>query len=502
MKIRLLSTILLSGSLFASAQTKMVADINPTGDSNPMWLTGFGNRVIFFADNGVNGGELMAYAPSDTAAKLIYDLNPGAAGSVSWYNNRKMAIGGGKLYFPADNGNTGAELFVWGGVDSVAPVLAAEINPSFGGSDISELYVMGDRLYFGAYNTANGNELWSYNLTDGYLQRLTDLIAGNGSSFPANLTAYKDKLYFTASNGTTGYELYAYTPSSNSTTLVADIYTGGFSSSPQGLTVINNKLYFSAYTATFGRELYSFDGTNLMRHTNIDNGSGDGVTQINNGDLQLVSYKNKIYFAGNDGLSGNQLWQFNPANGVASKVYDINPTGSSNPQNFAFYAGKIFFSADDGTNGDELWSYDGVSTPKLVADIEANQGSFPANLQRIGTSMYFSAYTLDKGTELYQLKDSAALNIQNTRFDATVKVFPNPTTNTATIQVSSNNAMQLAYVVTDITGKTIARGDVKSYTAGVNNISVDLSNAAAGVYLYRLTDATGAMMAAGNIQKQ
>jgi ELWxxDGT repeat protein len=502
MKIRLLSTILLSGSLFASAQTKMVADINPTGDSNPMWLTGFGNRVIFFADNGVNGAELMACGASDTAAKLIYDLNPGIAGSVSWANNRKMAVAGGRVFFPADNGNTGSELFVWGGVDSIAPALAAEINPSFSGSDINEMYIMGDRLYFGAYNTANGNELWSYNLTDGYTQRLTDLMAGNGSSFPANLIAYKDKLYFSASNGTTGSELYAYTPSTNTTVLVADIFTGISSSSPQGMTVINNKLYFSAYTATFGRELYSFDGTNLMRHTNVDNSTGDGVTPVNNGDLQLVWYKNKIYFAGNDGISGNQLWQFNPANGVASKVYDINPSGYANPQNFVLYGGKMFFSADDGTNGDEVWSYDGVNIPKMVADLDINQGSFPANFSVVGTNLYFSAYTLANGMELYQIKDSAALNVQNTRFDAQVKVFPNPTANVTTIQVSSNNALQMAYIVTDITGKVITRSDVKAYAAGVNNITVDLSNITNGIYQYRLVDAAGTMMAAGSIQKQ
>jgi len=502
MKIRLLSTILLSGSLFATAQTKMAADINPTGDSNPMWLTGFGNRVIFFADNGVNGAELMAYSASDTAAKLIYDLNPGMAGSVSWYNNRKMAVAGSRVFFPADNGTTGTELYVWGGVDSVAPVMAADINPGFGSSDINEMYIMGDRLYFGAYNTANGNELWSYNLSDGYTQRLTDLIAGNGSSFPANLIAYKDKLYFTASNGTTGNELYAYTPSTNTTALVADIYAGNISSSPQGLTVINNKLYFSAYTASFGRELYSFDGTNLLRHTNIDNASGDGVTQVNNGDLQLVWYKNKIYFSGNDGVSGNQLWQFNPANGVASKVYDINPSGYSNPQNFVLYAGKMFFSADDGTHGDEVWSYDGVSNPKLVADIEINQGSFPTNFSVVRTNLYFSAYTLDKGTELYQIKDSAALNVQNTRFDAQVKVFPNPTANVATIQISSNNDLQLGYVITDMNGRVIARSDVKTYVAGTNNVTVDMATLAAGIYQYRLLDATGTMMAAGSIQKQ
>ncbi len=500
MKIRLLSTILLSGSLFASAQTRMIADVNPNGDSYPMWLTGYyGNRVLFFADNGVNGSELMAY---DTSAKLIYDLNPGLASSTSWYNNRKMVVHGKNVYFPADNGNTGIELYMWNGVDTVAPSLAAEIYPGNSGSDINELYVMGDRLYFGAYNNINGNELWSYNLTDGYTQRLTDLMPGNSSSAPSNLVAFKDKLYFTATGSTTGTELYAYNPVSNTTTLVADVYAGNNGSGPQGLTVINGKLYFSAYTPTYGRELYSFDGTNLMRHTNIDNSNGDGLMAVNNGDVQLMWYKNKIYFTGNDGTTGNQLWQFNPINGVASKVYDINPSGSSSPQYFNYYAGKMFFSADDGTSGVELWSYDGSTTPKLVADIDPNQSSYPINFLTWGTKMYFNAYNSATGTELYQLADSAALTVVNTRLNADVKVFPNPTTGTTSIQISSKADLQLGYVVTDMTGKTIVRSDVKTYVAGTNNVTVDMTNMAAGIYQYRLFDVAGVMMYAGNIQKQ
>ena len=94
---------------------------------------------------------------------------------------------------------------------------------------------MGDRLYFGAYNTANGNELWSYNLTDGYLQRLTDLMPGNGSSFPTNFVAYKDKLYFMATTMVqTASELYAYTPASNTVAMVADIYAGIGQQLPSG----------------------------------------------------------------------------------------------------------------------------------------------------------------------------------------------------------------------------------------------------------------------------
>lgn len=500
MKIRLLSTILLSGSLFASAQTRMIADINPNGDSYPMWLTGYyGNRVLFFADNGVDGSELMAY---DTSAKLIYDIFPGAGGSVSWYYNRKMTVHGKNVYFPADNGSVGSELHVWSGVDTVAPVLVADINPGANGSDIDEMCILGDRMYFNAYNNSYGSELWSYNLTDGYLQRLTDLIPGNGSSMPSNLVAYKDKLYFTASSNATGEELYAYNPVTNTTALVVDIQTGIGNSAPRGLTVINGKLYFSAYTPAFGRELYSFDGTNLSRHTNVDNSNGDGLMQVLDGQVQLIAFKNKIYFAGTDGTSGYQLWQFNPANGVTSKVYDINPSGSSNPQYFNYYAGKIFFTADDGTHGEELWSYDGVTNPKMVADIDPNQSSSPVNFLTWGTKMYFNAYNSATGTELYQLADSAALTVKNIRFDAEVKVFPNPTAGTTTIQISSNNDLQLGYVVTDMTGRVIVRSDVKTYVAGTNNVTVDMTNMAAGIYQYRLFDAAGVMMSSGNIQKQ
>lgn len=499
MKIRLLSTIMLTGSLLATAQPTIVQNINPTGDSNPMWLTEFGNKLVFVADDGVNGSELWAL---DTAASLKYDLNPGSASSVLWTGTRQMAVNAGKVYFPGDNGATGTELFAWGGVDSIPPVLIADIYAGISSSDISEVYSFGDRVYFNAYHPSYGNELWSYTVSTGYTQRLTDLAAGSTGSFPSNFIAYKDKLYFTAYSNANGYEMFAYNPATNTTALVADVFTGIGGSFPQGYTIINNKLYFSAYTTSFGRELYSFDGTNIMRHTNIDNTAGDGVVQVNNGDVQFINYKGKIYFSGNDGIAGPQLYQFNPANGVASKVYDINPSGSSYPQYFTYYAGKMFFSADDGTHGYELWSYDGTNAPVLVADIDMNVGSSPMNLTRMGKNLYFSAYTQDSGNELYKLMDSAALNVQNTRFDAQVKVFPNPTAGVTTIQVSSNNTLQLGYIITDITGKVIARSEAKAYTAGTNSITVDMTNIASGMYQYRLFDGAGVMMAGGNISKQ
>ncbi len=499
MKIRLLSTLLLAGSLYATAQPTLIKDINPSsGDAYPSWVSGFGNKVVFFADNGTDGYELWAY---DTAASLQYNINPGAASGGFLIFNSKMAQSGSHIYFPADNGANGLELFRWNGTN--APELATDVTPS-GSSSVSEVYAHDGRVYFSATTPANGSELWSYTTSSAYTQRLTDISTGIGNSNPYGFIAYKDKIYFTATSTTMGAELYSYNPTTNTVSNVLDINAGLGSSSPQGFIVANNKLYFSAYTNSFGRELYVFDGINLQRLTNIDNSNLDGVPPVAINQVQLIWFKNKIYFAGDDGLSGPEFYEYNPANGVASKVYSINPTGSSNPQHFTYYGGKIFFTADDGTHGEELWKFDGNLAPAMVADIDTNigVGSSPANLLRWGTRLYFSAYTVTSGTELYRLTDSVALSVQNISFEGNVTVFPNPTTGNTNIKLDVGKDTQLSYTVADISGRLVYNSAVAKYTKGNNIIEINLQAAAAGTYIYKLHDAKGRLMASGKIQKQ
>ncbi|MBN9481805.1 MAG: T9SS type A sorting domain-containing protein [Bacteroidetes bacterium] len=499
MKSTLLGSLLLAG-VCAQAQPVMVSDFNriDSSSSNPCWLTGYYNKLLFFADNGINGNELCTF--NDTAIAVVADLNPISAGGPS-SSFRKMAQVKNDIYFPGDNGNTGMELFKWTG--SGLPVLVAEVRAGASGSDPDEVVAFSDKLYFNANDGINGNELWTYDPATNSAQRLTDLATGTNSSNPHDFVAYKGKLYFVATGSSTGIELYCYDPATNATTLATDINTGIGSSNPQALTVINDKLYLTASTLTYGRELYMFDGKNIVRLTNIDNGANDGAAAVANGQTGIISYKNMILFSGNSGLSGNQFYQYNPANGVASMVFMMNPLGNSDPSNFKEYAGKLFFSADDGVHGNELWAYDGKLQPYMVGDIDSGMNaSSPMDMTQYGTHLYFSASTTASGRELYVLLDSAALSVQNVKFNASVKVYPNPATSETHIAIELQRDQAMAILITDITGKEILNIPVKNYTSGEHIIDVPMQQATPGIYIYRIADNSGKMLAGGKIQKQ
>jgi ELWxxDGT repeat protein len=86
-----------------------------------------------------------------------------------------------------------------------------------------------------------------------------------GSNFtgPANLKAIGNTLFFTAYDTTNGIELWKSDGTEAGTVLVKDISLGIQTSNPQYLTAIGSTLFFSAYDGKNGRELLKSDGTEL-----------------------------------------------------------------------------------------------------------------------------------------------------------------------------------------------------------------------------------------------
>lgn len=498
MKRSLLSAALLAGVMSANAQS-VVKDINPgTTGSFPYRMAAFGKNLAFTANDGTNGYELWLKDSSGT--NLAFNINPAAASSFTTSQNRTMAVVGKYIYFPANNGTSGTELYRWDGTN--APTLAAEVYAGTNSANVDEVVAYKGKVYFDANDGTYGEELWVYDTTANIAMRLTDIYPSTGNSSITGITVYDTLIYFSAYNPTNGQELYSYNPTTNSTTMVSDIDAGANSSSPNNFIVIGNKLYFSATTTTYGRELYNYNGLNVMRLTDVATGSLGTITNYASGQKLIAGFNNKVYFAGNDGTNFGHLYAYDPATGNTALVYKTNPTGSSNISNIHSAKNKIYFNADNGVNGNELWMYKGTGVPSMVADIYSGAfASNPAEFLQMGTTIYFRATDSANGTELFMLSDST-LGVKNIAFQADVKVYPNPTTNNATLAITLEKAQALSVSVTDMAGRVVYNNGIANYASGKNEISIPAANMANGIYIYAIRSENGELMASGRFQKQ
>ena len=115
----------------------------------------------------------------------------------------------------------------------------------------------GEWLYFRADDGASGAELWRTNgITTA---QVANINPGAANSYPNNFVALGDWLYFRADDGTSGSELWR--TNGTSTTRVADINTTGNAGSfPNGLTVLGSYIYFNANDPANDKLYYDKDG--------------------------------------------------------------------------------------------------------------------------------------------------------------------------------------------------------------------------------------------------
>ena len=133
------------------------------------------------------------------------------------------------------------------------PSLVFDINAGSASSFPQELVVFNQKLYFAADDGSNGRELWQYDGTNNP-SLVSDIYAGSSSSNPGSLCVYKDKLYFFANNAD-GLRFWAYSGSGNPTIVSTSF---NFYAAAQKPPVYNDKLYLSANGG-----LWQYDGTNL-----------------------------------------------------------------------------------------------------------------------------------------------------------------------------------------------------------------------------------------------
>ena len=450
-------------------QALLVKDINSNSfggygspyfpeSSFPGSLIEFKDLLYFSANDGENGSEIFVSDGTADGTQLLVDLRPGSSGYGYNYSSSPSNFFefNDQLYFAADNGESGREIFVSDGTAEGTQLLV-DLRPgssNYGynyGSNPSIFAEFNNRLYFAADNGENGRELFVSDGTAEGTQLLVDLRPGssnygyNYSSGPSNFIEFNDRLYFTADNGESGRELFVSDGTAEGTQLLVDLRPGSsnygynYSSNPSNFVELNDQLYFTARNGESGTQLFVSDGTaegtQLLVDVNSNNSEGynsslpfPDVSYPTN----LIEFDGKLYFSANNGESGREIFVSDGTAEGTQLLVDLRP-GSSNygynysssPSNFVEFDGKLYFTANDGINGNELFLTDGTAEgTQLVADINpgsstygSNYGSYPRELTVVGDELFFSADNGEVGVELFKLATVDATPVVTTGSD-------------------------------------------------------------------------------------
>ena len=130
---------------------------------------------------------------------------------------------------------------------------------------------------------------------------------------------------------------------------------------------------------------------------------------------QATVFGNELYFRGDDGINGHELWKTDGTESGTVMVKDIKTTGDSWPSKLTVVGSTLFFQATDGNNGYELWKSDGT-TAGTVMVMDINNGSNDSNpngLTAMGGYLYFMANDGTNGYELWMSDGNGTVMVKD-----------------------------------------------------------------------------------------
>ena len=377
----------------------------------PYDLINLGGTLVFGGETPTLGTELWKSDGTPGGTVLVADISPGSTHSTPI----GLTNVNGTVFFAAHQGNpTGRELWKSDGTGG-GTMLVKDITPGTDSTDFGSypnypnFCAAGDMLFFVADNGVSGRELWRSDGTAGGTVMLKDINpgAGSGLSFSSklvtfalvrNMISFNGALYFQANDGVNGAELWKSDGTTAGTVLVKDIGVGSGSSNPDDFVVMDGTLFFSATDFTHGYELWKSDGTTAGTVMVKDINPGSAPSRAG----WLTDIGGTLFFQAADATHGLELWKSDGTESGTVLVKDISSgAGSSYPGKPANGNGMAFFSADDGFNGDEFWMSDGTEAgTQLVEDIfPGATSSYSSRYVVAGNTLFFTADDPTSGRE-------------------------------------------------------------------------------------------------------
>ncbi len=255
------------------AHTKIVKDIKSNGSdsSNPGYLTPAGSYLYFTADDGTHGAELWRTNGTEAGTAIVIDLTPGVASNI--YGIKAF---NGSIYMSADDGVSGFALWRSDGTAATTRLIKGTDPVNTNGYGPEYMTAVGNWLYYNNWDSAHGAELWRTDGTTANTTLVSDIRPGTDESYPGYFVAIGDTLYFRADSGA-GRKLFRATADGSLT-----LSTIPGSNVQYGYTYasIGGRLFIPFSSDETGSEFaYVDEPTFGLPETNRD-GSGWGTTLV------------------------------------------------------------------------------------------------------------------------------------------------------------------------------------------------------------------------------
>lgn len=315
-----------------------------------------GDRVYFTADDGTHGQELWEY--DGQHVHMVADICQGPSDS----NPNQLTPCDNELYFVA---TIAADEWLKPTVCRFAGNGVTPIKPDSSitwGLDVRDMTAHQGAVYFWAYHDQHGVELWKckgqeIGMVENYCpdDRLNLL--------PDILTEYKGTLYLQTSGPTHCADL-CKLQGGDKIAYISDLGKNCLSiPRPRLLGMLSDTLYVlvdmthrksNQYTSPplyETREIWRFDGGSMRQSTVLEKNERVSNDRFYSKGAELNGY---LYFGYGDADHGGELWRTDAKQAVLHADIWKGDKGS-NPDEFLLLNGKLFFLASDADNGRQLW---------------------------------------------------------------------------------------------------------------------------------------------------
>lgn len=462
--------------------------------TQPHSLTVLNDQLIFSAvyqEGGDWNRELFKF--DGTEPVLIKNINPNGESAPGYGDPGIFDFGklNDKLYFTADNGSVGSELWTTDGTEGgthLVANIALQLDHSYAHSFVE---YNGKLLFTARYDYFDRG----LHITDGTTNGtglVKDINSGSGHTQIRELTEFNNKIYFAASGDSSENELWVTDGTESGTQMVKNIGSLSYGSKPSDLTVYNGKLYFSAIDETYGREIWVSDGTEAGTELFIDlhTGVGGAGEPLSGSPVNFTENDGKLYFgASNEEGHNNALWVTDGTVAGTTVVKGL----TNKPTQAIAYEDKLYFVVTSGAyNRGDFWVSDGTTAGTQIIEPDntttfyapiytGNNDHLKSSYKIVNGMLYYTASYGNTGSEnmtknkLYKVD---ALNLSvNTPKISEFSVYPNPVIDVLHLDINAIHIQKINLF--SITGQFLKSWEAQS--------KINLSQFAAGIYFVKIT---------------